>query len=62
MPNYEFMRAEIQSFEELKDKHFEDSDLLTVLQYIELKKAFNPNDPNTKYEPYLALEPFVQIL
>ncbi|PKK86973.1 MAG: hypothetical protein CVV63_02720 [Tenericutes bacterium HGW-Tenericutes-8] len=61
MPDYMKMREEIQSFEETKNLTLEDRDLLSVLQYIELKKAFDPADINQKYEPYLALEPFVHI-
>lgn len=61
MPDYQQMRAEIKAFDETKSLELEDHDLLVVLQYIELKKAFDPNDINEKYEPYLALEPFIHI-
>lgn len=61
MPDYESMRAEIKAFKETEQLKLADDELLTVLQYIELKKAFDPNDKLTKYEPYLVLEPFVQI-
>ncbi|MDY0210103.1 MAG: ATP-binding protein [Acholeplasma sp.] len=61
MPDYEAMRKEIKAFDETKDLDVQDHELLTVLQYIELKKAFDPNDVSIKFEPYLETDPFIQI-
>ena len=61
MPDYKSMRDEIKAFPETKDLVVEDHELLTVLQYIELKKAFDPKDFNEKFEPYLEKEPYIHI-
>lgn len=61
MPDYDAMRAEIKAFKETKNLEVEDHELLSVLQYIELKKTYDPTNIDEKYEPYLATDPFIHI-
>ena len=61
MSNLDILKAEIKSFPETKDLVVSDNDVITVVQYIDLKKAFDPTNPEHKFEPILILEPFVTI-
>lgn len=55
------LRLEVKAFNETKNLEVSDKDLPVVIQYIELKKTFDPNDIEHKYEPILKLEPYVRI-
>lgn len=61
MNKLDLLRKEIQSFPETQNLNVDDADVITVVQYIDLKKAFDPQDPTQKFEPVLMLEPFVRI-
>jgi primosomal protein DnaI len=61
MGSLNLLRKEIASFSETKDLKVSDADVITVVQYIDLKKAYNPKDPSQKFEPVLVTEPFVTI-
>lgn len=61
MGSLDALKAEIKSFNETKNLVINDSDVITVVQYIDLKKAFNPMDPTQKFEPVLMLEPYIRI-
>ena len=61
MGSLDALKAEIKKFNETKNLVVSDSDVIIVVQYIDLKKTFNPNDPTQKFEPVLLLDPFVRI-
>jgi primosomal protein DnaI len=61
MGSLDLLRQEIKAFKETKDLTVSDNDVIPVVQYIDLKKAFNPKDPNQKFEPILILEPYARI-
>lgn len=61
MSKLDTFRQEIKAFEETKSLQVADSDVMTVVQYIDLKKAFDPSDSNQKFEPILVTEPFIRI-
>lgn len=50
------MLKEIKAFQETKNLHIDEVDVLTVYQYIQEKKAFL-KDPNEPYEPVLLFNP-----
>lgn len=61
MIKYSDLRKIVEDFDETKKLKVSDQDLPIVVQYIELKRSFDPSDINQRYEPVLKLDPYVRI-